>query len=200
MYRKFGKRAFDFHVALILLIVCFPLILAAFLVLAISNRGNPFFSQMRPGLHGRVFRIYKFKTMSDRLDAKGDLLPDELRISWLGSMIRMASIDELPQLWNVILGDMSMIGPRPLLVEYLPLYDDKQARRHLVRPGITGWAQVNGRNAITWEQKFDFDVWYVDNLSFSIDLKILLKTLYKVLKPNGVNAAGGNFMPKFTGK
>ncbi len=180
MYRYFLKRVFDFIVALVLLIFLSPLFLVTMIALWVVNRGNPFFIQRRPGKDGKIFNIIKFKTMSDRRDAEENLLPDAERLTKTGRIVRKTSLDEIPQLLNVIKGDMSLIGPRPLLEEYLPLYNMAQARRHEVRPGITGWAQVNGRNAISWEEKFKLDVWYVDNLSFSIDIMVLLKTIKKV--------------------
>jgi lipopolysaccharide/colanic/teichoic acid biosynthesis glycosyltransferase len=165
----------------------------------IANRGEPFFFQPRPGLNGRIFRIVKFRTMNNRRDAKGELLPDAERLTPVGSFVRKTSLDEIPQLINVLKGDMSLIGPRPLLVEYLPLYSREQSRRHDVRPGITGWAQVNGRNAIDWETKFRLDVWYVDHLSFLLDLKIIWLTVLKVFRSEGISAAGSATMEKFTG-
>jgi lipopolysaccharide/colanic/teichoic acid biosynthesis glycosyltransferase len=163
------------------------------------NRGNPFFLQQRPGKNGRIFLLMKFKTMNDLKDANGNLLPDEKRITSFGSFIRKTSLDEIPQLINVIKGDMSLIGPRPLLVEYLPLYTPWQNRRHEVRPGMTGWAQVNGRNAITWEKKFELDVWYVDNITIKMDILILLLTLKKIIKSEGISQHGHATMPFFKG-
>src|SRR5690606_25884778 len=176
-----------------------PLFVLTAICLFIVNRGHVFFFQLRPGKNGRIFRVIKFKTMNDRKDEHGNLLPDADRLTAVGSFIRKASLDELPQLINVLKGDMSLIGPRPLLTEYLPLYNKTQARRHEVRPGITGWAQVNGRNAISWEQKFELDVWYVDNISFPLDLKILFLTITKVLKKEGINQDGQATMEKFKG-
>ena len=167
--------------------------------LFISNKGNPFFFQLRPGKGGRLFLLLKFKTMNDLKDTAGNLLPDEKRITRLGRFIRKSSIDELPQLINVLKGDMSLIGPRPLLPEYLPLYTVRQNRRHDVRPGITGWAQVNGRNAISWEEKFKLDVWYVENISFKLDMKILTLTMKKIIKPEGISQQGHATMPVFKG-
>jgi len=181
------------------LIILSPLFLILWILLSIANKGaGVFFFQERPGKHERIFKVIKFKTMTDERDAKGNLLPDAVRLTKIGKFVRSTSLDEIPQLLNVIKGDMSLIGPRPLLVQYLPLYDETQRRRHEVRPGITGWAQVNGRNAISWEQKFDYDVWYVDHVSLSLDLKILLKTIQKVFKKEGISADGHVTMPSFT--
>lgn len=199
MYRRLLKRLLDFAVALTAFIIALPIFLLVTLGLLIANRGKPFFFQLRPGLHGRIFKIVKFKTMNDDKDARGSLLPDEKRLTAIGSFVRKTSLDEIPQLLNVIKGDMSLVGPRPLLVEYLPLYNAAQKRRHEVRPGITGWAQVNGRNALSWEDKFKLDVWYVDNLSFMLDLKIIFLTVVKVFKREGVSADGQATMTKFTG-
>lgn len=198
-YRRHIKRAMDFLIAFAALaVLCVPLA-ALSLLLALANRGTPFFRQVRPGYCGKLFRIVKFKTMNDAVDADGKLLPDAERLTRVGSLVRSLSLDELPQLVNVLAGQMSFIGPRPLLPEYLPLYSAEQARRHDVRPGITGWAQVNGRNAITWERKFELDVWYVDHLSFLLDMKIILMTLAKVVKRQGISAEGSATMEKFTG-
>lgn len=169
------------------------------MALFLVNDGKPFFFQSRPGKGGKIFKIIKFKTMNDRKDSNGDLLPDSKRLTKIGALVRKTSLDELPQLLNVLIGDMSLVGPRPLLIEYLPLYNFEQGRRHNVRPGITGWAQVNGRNAISWNEKFNLDVWYVDNLSFNLDLKILLLTFKKVFKSEGINASANVTMEKFTG-
>ena len=198
-YRKYLKRSFDFIVSVIAFTILLPLFLLVSIVLFIANDGKPFFFQRRPGKNGRIFLLVKFKTMNDRRDDAGLLLPDEQRITAFGKFIRKSSLDEIPQLINVISGDMSLIGPRPLLVDYLPLYNARQARRHEVRPGITGWAQVNGRNAISWEKKFELDVWYVDNLSLKQDIKILLMTLKKVIKPEGISQQGHATMPVFKG-
>lgn len=199
IYSKIGKRSFDFFVSSVLLLLVFPV--AALLWAAIMLRmGSPaLFTQLRPGLNGVVFEMMKFRTMTDQRDVNGNLLPDEARLTSFGKWLRSGSLDELPGLWNVIKGDMSLVGPRPLLVEYLPLYSPEQARRHEVRPGITGWAQVNGRNAISWEQKFELDIWYVDHQSFWLDLKILWLTLIKVLKRDGISATGEATMTKFSG-
>jgi lipopolysaccharide/colanic/teichoic acid biosynthesis glycosyltransferase len=169
------------------------------LILTIVNKGSPFFIQERPGLGEKLFKIIKFKTMNDERDEKGNLLPDEKRLTPIGKFIRSTSLDEIPQLINVIKGEMSLVGPRPLLVEYIPLYRAKQRRRHEVKPGITGWAQVNGRNAITWEQKFEADIYYVDHVSFWLDLRILFLTLLKVLKREGISSAQSVTMEKFKG-
>ena len=193
------KRIFDFIISLLALIVLSPvLILTAFLV----NRklGYPvIFKQPRPGIEEEIFLVYKFRTMTDKRDKNGNLLPDSVRLTKFGQLLRKLSLDELPQLWNVLKGDMSFVGPRPLLVEYLPLYNDRQARRHEVRPGITGWAQVNGRNAITWEQKFEYDVWYVENQSLTLDIKILFLTVKKVFISEGINQQGQATIEKFKG-
>lgn len=199
MYKSFFKRAIDFLVAIFLLLVISPVFLFLILFLAIANDGKPFFVQRRPGKNGVIFRIVKFKTMNDRKDAKGNLLSDADRLTKMGSFVRKTSLDEIPQLLNVLKGDMSIVGPRPLLPEYLPLYDDLQRRRHDVRPGITGWAQVNGRNAISWQQKFDYDVWYVDHCSLFLDLKILILTIKKVIVSEGIAQDGQMTMEAFTG-
>ncbi|WP_338063653.1 sugar transferase [Algoriphagus faecimaris] len=199
MYRRFGKRLMDLVLAFLLFLVLSPIFLLLCLLLAIHFKGNPIFSQERPGLQGKIFRILKFKTMNDARDSSGNLLPDVNRLTALGKIIRKSSLDEIPQLINVIKGDMSLIGPRPLLVEYIPLYSEEQFRRHLVRPGVSGWAQINGRNAITWEEKFAFDVWYVENCSFFLDLKILFQTLFNVLQGKGVSQQGHVSMGKFIG-
>jgi|TARA_B110000027_G_C16094901_1_gene290313 undecaprenyl phosphate N,N'-diacetylbacillosamine 1-phosphate transferase len=190
IYRIYFKRIFDILITVILLVVLFPIWLMVMLLLTISNNGTPFFVQSRPGKHGKMFYIIKFKSMNDRRDQKGELLPDNLRLTPVGLFIRNTSLDELPQLLNVLKGDMSLIGPRPLMESYLPLYNKSQQRRHNVLPGITGWAQVKGRNAISWERKFEYDVWYVDNISFLIDIKILLLTILKVFKLDGINQEG----------
>ncbi len=193
------KRCFDFCVALVLLCMTAPVIAAA-AVLIRSRLGGPvLFRQQRPGLHGMPFTLYKFRTMSDQRNAAGALLADELRLTPMGKMLRRFSLDELPQLCNVLKGDMSLVGPRPLLMEYLPLYTPEQARRHAVRPGITGWAQVNGRNAVSWEERFRLDVWYVDHQSCWLDLRILWLTLLRVLRADGINEPGAATMSKFTG-
>lgn len=170
------------------------------ILLFIANQGKPFFFQARPGKNGDIFKVIKFKTMNDKKGPNGELLPDADRLTSVGSFVRKTSLDEIPQLLNVIKGDMSLVGPRPLLVEYLPLYSATQQRRHEVKPGITGWAQVNGRNAISWEQKFTYDVWYVDNISLALDIKILFMTVLKVFKSEGISQDGQATMTKFEGK
>ncbi|MBV2225989.1 MAG: sugar transferase [Sphingobacterium mizutaii] len=199
MYKFFLKRFIDLMVSLIGLIIILPVFIVVLIGLTIANSGKPFFFQDRPGKNGRIFQIIKFRTMNEKRGADGALLPDSERLTKIGSFVRKTSLDEIPQLFNVLKGDMSLIGPRPLLVQYLPLYNDHQARRHEVRPGITGWAQVNGRNAISWRQKFDYDVWYVDNLSFWLDLKILYLTVLKVLKRDGISQEGQATMEAFKG-
>lgn len=198
MYAGFLKRVLDFWVALICFIILSPIFLVVTLLLFIANNGVPFFIQRRPGRNEKIFSIVKFKTMNDRRNEKGELLPDQERMTGIGNFIRKSSLDEIPQLLNVIKGDMSLVGPRPLLVEYLEIYDATQKRRHNVRPGITGLAQVNGRNAISWKQKFEYDVWYVDHISFLVDIKILWKTVMKVIKSDGISQAGHVTMHKFT--
>ena len=199
MYEKFLKRIFDFILALVLLILFLPLILIIALFLK-STQGSVIFTQNRPGLNEKIFKIYKFKTMSDERNEKGELLPDEMRLKAFGKIIRSLSLDELLQLFNVLKGDMSFVGPRPLLVEYLSLYTKEQKLRHQVRPGITGWAQINGRNAISWEKKFELDVFYVKNISFYFDIKILFFTVFNVLKRSGINKQGCITTEKFNGK
>ncbi|WP_029906716.1 sugar transferase [Prevotella sp. 10(H)] len=188
MYRKYFKRVFDIMGAVLGLVVTFPILFVMGILLAIANNGSPFFYQYRPGKNGKIFRIIKFKTMHDKRNGNGELLPDSERMHRIGKFLRSTSIDELPQMINVLLGHMSFIGPRPLLTDYLPLYTAEQARRHNVRPGITGWAQVNGRNTISWAQKFEYDVWYVDNMSLKFDMKILWMTIQKIVIRDGVNA------------
>ena len=199
IYGNCIKRVLDFSAALIVLAVLLVPFLALAALLAAANRGTPFFRQTRPGRHGKLFRIVKFKTMTDEKDARGELLPDERRLTRAGRLVRSLSLDELPQLFNVLAGQMSFIGPRPLLPEYLTLYSAEQARRHDVRPGITGWAQVNGRNSIGWDRKFELDVWYVDHLSLLLDARIILLTLAKVVQRQGISAEGSATMEKFTG-
>lgn len=200
MYKTYFKPTADWVVALSLfLLLFFPMLIVAIL-LGISNRGTPLFLQKRPGRNGKIFTIIKFKTMSDQRDEMGSLLPDHVRLTRFGRWIRITSVDELPQLVNVLLGDMSLIGPRPLLVEYLPLYNDFQNKRHLVKPGITGWAQVNGRNALSWDEKFHFDVEYVENLSWDFDCRIVGITIDKVLRKHGVNAEPKLSMEAFKGE
>ncbi len=200
MYRHFFKRLFDFVIALIGFITISPLFLLLWILLSIANKGaGAFFIQERPGKDEKIFKVIKFKTMNDRRDENGILLPDSERLTTIGRWIRSLSLDEIPQLINVLKGDMSLIGPRPLLVQYLPLYNETQRRRHEVRPGMTGWAQVNGRNAISWQEKFAYDVWYVDHVSLSLDIKILLKTVEKVFKREGINTGTHVTMEPFTG-
>lgn len=200
IYSRFFKRVIDILLALVVLAIVSPIFFFVTIVLFIINQGSPFFFQSRPGINGKIFKIVKFKTMNDKKDAQGRLLSDAKRLTSVGSFVRKTSLDEIPQLINVLKGDMSLIGPRPLLVHYLPLYNDHQARRHEVRPGITGWAQVNGRNAISWTQKFDYDVWYIDNISFVLDLKIFFLTIKKVLVREGISAEGQVTMEPFKGK
>ncbi len=199
MYRHFFKRLFDFLIAMVVLLLLSPLFIIVTIALYFANQGKPFFYQKRPGKNEQVFSIIKFKSMNDKKDADGNLLPDIERLTPVGAFVRKTSLDELPQLINVLKGDMSLIGPRPLLTDYLPLYDETQKRRHEVRPGITGWAQVNGRNAISWQQKFEYDVWYVDRVSFMLDCKIIWKTILKVVKSEDINASSSTTMERFTG-
>lgn len=199
MYVNLLKPLMDRFGALILLILFSPLILLITLMIALSMGRPVYFAQRRPGLHGKIFTIYKFRTMTDEKDSLGNLLPDSERLKGIGKVIRSLSLDELPQLLNVLKGEMSFIGPRPLLPEYLPLYTSQQARRHDVKPGITGWAQINGRNAISWEEKFRYDIEYVDNISFIFDLKIFFRTLIKVFIREGISQNGEATMEKFKG-
>lgn len=199
MYSVFFKRLLDVLVSIIVLILTSPILLIVFCILGFQNKGSIFFFQERPGLNQKAFRIIKLKTMTDEKDADGKLLPDNQRITSAGKIIRRLSIDELPQLLNVLKGDMSLIGPRPLLFKYIPLYSEEQLRRHNVRPGITGWAQVNGRNSISWKQKFDFDIYYVDHLSLMLDIKILWLTFIKVIRTEGINQTLDRPMQPFNG-
>ena len=199
LYKKSIKPVLDILFALILLLFLSPIFFITALLIYIKMGKPIFFKQARPGLNEKIFKIYKFRTMTDERDEKGELLEDKKRLKGIGKFIRSTSLDELPQLLNVIKGDMSFIGPRPLLVEYLELYDDEQKRRHSVKPGITGWAQVNGRNAISWQEKFKLDVWYVDNQSFLLDMKIVWMTILKVLKRDGIAQEGEATMEKFRG-
>ncbi|SCW94868.1 sugar transferase [Ancylobacter rudongensis] len=193
------KRGFDILVAGTLLVILLPVFLVLVLIVR-ARLGSPvLFRQQRPGLHGRPFEIIKFRTMTDARDSEGRLLPDGERLTRFGRFLRSSSLDELPELWNVLKGEMSLVGPRPLLMEYLPLYSPQQARRHEVRPGITGWAQVNGRNAISWDEKFQMDVWYVDNRSVALDIRVLALTVLKVFKREGISAVGEATMPRFDG-
>jgi undecaprenyl phosphate N,N'-diacetylbacillosamine 1-phosphate transferase len=199
MYKSIVKPFFDVFSAAMGLVVLSPLFVAITLLLAVANQGKPFFVQLRPGKNGKFFKIVKFKTMNDKKDSAGKLLSDAERLTKIGSWVRKTSLDEIPQLLNVVLGDMSVVGPRPLLTHYVHLYSDFQNRRHDVKPGITGWAQVNGRNAISWDQKFYYDVWYVDHISFILDVKIILKTIIKVIKSDGINAADAATIEPFDG-
>lgn len=200
MYQHFIKYLFDFFIALILLLLLSPLLIIVSIILYFTNNKSVFFRQDRPGYMEKKIRIVKFKSMNDKKDAQGNLLPDNERLTGFGKFIRKTSIDELPQLWNVLNSDMSLVGPRPLLFKYIPLYSDEQRRRHLVKPGITGWAQVNGRNSISWNEKFKLDVYYVDNISLRLDIKILWMTIIKVIKREGVNQSDAQPMMPFNGK
>ena len=200
MYKHFFKRLIDFIIVLCVLLAIWPILLVITVWLHFANKGaGAFFLQERPGKDGKIFRVIKFKTMTDERDAGGNLLPDEQRLTKVGRFVRSTSIDELPQLINVLKGDMALIGPRPLLPQYLPLYNEVQARRHEVRPGITGWAQCHGRNAISWTKKFELDVWYVDHCSFLLDLKIIFLTIKKVLVREGISSETSATMEAFTG-
>ena len=198
VYSKYIKRALDFIISLLALTVLSPLLLVLTLVGAVKMRGNPFFVQERPGRNGRIFRLIKLRSMTNE-KKNGELLPDEERLTAYCRFLRRTSLDELPELLNILVGHMSIVGPRPLLVKYLPLYNEHQARRHEVRPGLTGWAQVNGRNSITWEQKFDYDVWYVDHLSFALDFRIVMMTVRSVLKREGISGDNNATMAEFEG-
>ena len=200
MYKNYLKRPFDFLLSVLAFIFISPVFLIVTVLLAIANKGKPFFFQARPGKDEKIFKVIKFKTMTDEKGNDGELLPDAERLTGIGSFVRKTSLDEIPQLLNVTKGDMSLIGPRPLLVQYLPLYNEKQKRRHDVRPGITGWAQVNGRNTISWEQKFEYDVWYIDHLTFLLDIKIIFMTILKVFKREGISADGEATMEVFKGE
>lgn len=197
LYRSFGKRICDVVSALIALVVMSPILLVLALFVRIKLGSPIIFRQKRPGLHGRPFTFYKFRSMSDARDENGVLLPDDQRLSRAGRLMRSLSLDELPQFWNILKGDMSMVGPRPLLMEYMDRYTPEQARRHDVRPGITGWAQVNGRNELSWEKKFDLDVWYTQHQSLTLDLRILALTLWRVLRRDGISSRGHATMPEF---
>jgi len=199
VYKFFLKRLFDFLIALIALIILAPVFIIVMVLLYFANQGKPFFAQARPGLNEKIFNIIKFKTMNDKKDTNGNYLPDAERLTPVGSFIRKTSLDELPQLINVLKGDMAIIGPRPLLPQYLSLYNETQRRRHTVRPGITGWAQVNGRNAISWTKKFELDVWYVDNLSLAVDCKVILLTIKKVIIREGINQVDQATVEAFKG-
>ncbi|MDM1073317.1 sugar transferase [Empedobacter brevis] len=199
MYKNYIKRLFDFFIALVGLIILSPIFIIITIGLYFANQGKPFFFQARPGLNEKIFKIIKFKTMNDKKDKNGNLLSDADRLTSIGAFVRKTSLDEIPQLINVLKGDMAIIGPRPLLPQYLPLYNETQKRRHNVRPGITGWAQVNGRNAISWTKKFELDVWYVDHISFGTDLKVFLTTFKKVFKSEGIAADGHVTIEPFNG-
>lgn len=199
IYVKLIKPFFDALVAFCVLAISSPLILIVMLLLAVANKGNVWFLQPRPGKNEKIFRVVKFKTMTDERDATGQLLSDERRLTAVGKFIRKTSIDELPQLINVLKGDMSIVGPRPLLLEYIPLYSDAQRKRHWVKPGITGWAQVNGRNTLSWQKKFQYDTWYVEHISFLLDIRILFLTVLKVLKAEGISSEDSVTMKKFSG-
>lgn len=201
MYKSIVKRIIDFCIVFCVLFVIWPILLLITVWLHFANKGaGAFFTQERPGKNGKIFKVIKFKTMTDERDINGNLLPDAERLTSVGRLVRSTSIDELPQLINVLKGDMALIGPRPLLPQYLPLYSEEQARRHEVRPGITGWAQVNGRNAISWTRKFELDVWYVDHCSFSLDVKIVFLTIKKVFMREGISQEGQVTMEFFNGK
>lgn len=199
MYKHFFKRFFDIIISFLGIIFTSPLLFLVTVLLTLLNKSRPFFIQARPGKYTRIFYLIKFKTMTDEKDANGMLLPDRDRLTRIGIFLRSLSLDELPQLFNVLKGDMSLVGPRPLLIEYLPLYRKDQARRHEVRPGMTGWAQVNGRNLIRWQERFRFDVWYVDNISFWLDMKILWLTIEKTIKREGINSPDIATMEPFKG-
>jgi undecaprenyl phosphate N,N'-diacetylbacillosamine 1-phosphate transferase len=199
MYKKIVKSFFDFFAALLGLLFLSPLLLFIWIALSIANKGKPFFFQLRPGKNEKLFKIIKFKTMTDCKNINGNLLSDAERLTKVGSFVRKTSLDEIPQLINVLKGDMSLIGPRPLLPEYLPLYNAKQRKRHQLKPGITGWAQINGRNAISWDQKFEYDVWYIKNIGFLLDLKIIFVTIKKVLISDGISSQGEVTIKNFNG-
>ncbi len=199
IYKKFIKRPMDIALSLLAIIILSPVLLIVALLVRVKLGSPVIFKQRRPGLNENIFTLYKFRTMTDEKDENGELLPNDIRLTKLGRMLRATSLDELPELFNILKGDMSLIGPRPLLAEYLPLYNEIQKHRHDVRPGLSGLAQVNGRNAISWEEKFDFDIEYVENLTFLLDLKIILKTLLKVLKREGINRTENITMDKFKG-
>jgi lipopolysaccharide/colanic/teichoic acid biosynthesis glycosyltransferase len=199
MYKTIIKPSLDIIIAFIIIFFALPLLLVITMFLFIANQGKPFFFQLRPGKNEKTFKIIKFKTMNDKKDSDGNLLSDAERLTKIGNFVRKTSIDELPQLINVLKGEMSLIGPRPLLPEYLPLYNESQKRRHQVKPGITGWAQVNGRNAISWKQKFEYDVWYVENISFLLDCKIVFLTIKKVFKREGITSENSITKEAFKG-
>jgi|SRR5690606_7089668 len=200
MYKYFFKRLFDVLIAFFGILLLSPIFIIVNIALYFANQGKPFFFQARPGKDERIFKIIKFKSMNDKKDAAGNLLPDAARLTKIGSLVRKTSLDEIPQLINVLKGEMSLIGPRPLLIEYLKLYNEEQKKRHNVRPGITGWAQVNGRNAISWTKKFEYDLWYVENISFLLDLKILFLTIKKVFVREGISQEGQATVEAFNGE
>lgn len=199
MYKSLIKPLLDYGIALLTITLLLPVLIILIFILLIQNNGSPIFVQTRPGKQGKLFKIYKFKTMRASRDDQGNLLPDNQRLTVVGKIIRRLSIDELPQLWNILKGEMSFVGPRPLLPEYLPLYNNEQKKRHWVKPGITGWAQINGRNAISWKQKFEYDKWYVEHQSFMLDIKILFMTLNKIFHTQEVNASSQITMDRFNG-
>ena len=199
MYKSLTKPLLDYGFAFLMITFLFPVLFVLIFVLSIQNLGTPFFKQIRPGKNGKLFTIYKFKTMRDTRDDQGDLLADNQRLTAIGKIVRKLSLDELPQLWNILKGEMSFVGPRPLLPEYLPLYNLEQQKRHWVKPGITGWAQVNGRNSISWQQKFEYDKWYVEHQSFKLDIKILFMTINKIFLTQEVNASNQITMDRFDG-
>jgi undecaprenyl phosphate N,N'-diacetylbacillosamine 1-phosphate transferase len=199
MYKYLIKPLLDFVIALLTITLLIPVLIVLIFILLIQNNSSPIFVQTRPGKQGKLFKIYKFKTMRDTRDNQGNLLSDNQRLTVVGKIIRKLSLDELPQLWNILKGEMSFVGPRPLLSEYLPLYNPEQQKRHWVKPGITGWAQVNGRNSITWQQKFEYDKWYVEHQSFKLDIKILFMTINKIFHTQGVNASNHITMDRFNG-
>lgn len=200
LYKNILKAVIDYCGAVFILILVSPVLFFITCILLLANKGKVFFIQPRPGKNGKVFRIFKFRTMNDKRDSNGNLLPDNKRITFVGHLLRNTSLDELPQLLNVVKGDLSFIGPRPLLTDYLPLYNNFQRRRHEVKPGITGWAQVNGRNELTWNERFKMDIWYIDNLSFSLDCKIVFLTLIKVINRKGVSSKNYVTMERFSGE
>lgn len=199
MYAKFFKRIMDFLLSLLAIITLSPILLMLVVIGAVKMKGNPFFTQLRPGKNEKIFRLIKFRTMTNQKDSQGNLLPDEKRLTKYGKFLRSTSLDELPELFNILIGDMAIVGPRPLLVQYLPLYNERQKRRHEIRPGLTGYAQAHGRNSITWEEKFELDVTYVDNVTFLGDVKIILTTVLKVLKRDGISQENNATMDVFKG-
>jgi lipopolysaccharide/colanic/teichoic acid biosynthesis glycosyltransferase len=200
MYKRFFKQIIDFFIAFSALLILSPILFIVVILLGFANKGNPFFFQNRPGKNERIFKIVKFRTMTNERDENGVLFSDSDRLTGIGKFVRKTSIDEIPQLFNVLMGDMSLIGPRPLLPEYLPIFNERQKKRHSVRPGITGWAQINGRNAISWKKKLEYDVWYVENFSFTLDLKIFFKTIKKVIISEGINTEDMATTEPFNGK